>query len=774
MLYSFDIFDIVFNQVTANQKGVFAVMKSELESNPKYKNISSHVIQNFFELRIHSEEFSRFEAQCRGIEEITLAQIYKALATTGDINTETEKMLCDLESQIFCESICINEMYCSKIKKLLEHGERIILIADTYYDMNTIQHVLLNVDKNFLDFPIYLSSVYKVCKKSGELYKKIKEIEQVEYSDWLHYGSNYHDDCQITAEFGMKFQLIESPGIFPIEQKSLIHKEQDTVRQVVIGVARNIRNKMKNTEAGSIGCSIGGPILYFYVQWIIEACLKHGIKRLYFIARDGFVPKNIFDIIAQNQKNDITSFYIYGSRKAWRLPSYSGCKGELIKLVEMSYIAKLKTLNDLAILLTLDIEDLLKFLPNEYKNDCAELSVTAMRVYVRILDDNKLFRELLFDKLRKKREITKKYLLQELDMSDDNFAFVEISGTGITQACLAKLIKAVYPKPIKTFFFQMDRMLENNNCVYYNFLPSKLENCLIIELLSRATHEQVCGYRESLNNVIIPFFDGNEGQCLKEYGYSEYIYGVELFCKEYAYWVKLYNLPISMDLVVNYLEFIMKSPDLGVLNFFSNMPHGASGRENKMNVFAPILTKKNIRDIFLFHPKQSVAKYYEGADIDYSKHRCSKVERKKIEFYQKNRVAIIARLQNLTKRSFGELNKDDNLFKGLPYSYFGNRFVIYGAGKWGSYLYEALSTDYKVVQWLDQNYPILRERGIAVTGILSDIRNEINYDKIFIALSDIDIAKKIRRELLVLGIDQEDIVMLYEYVGIFDIDMVVN
>ena len=41
---------------------------------------------------------------------------------------------------------------------------------------------------------------------------------------------------------------------------------------------------------------VRGPILYHYVDWIIESSLKSGIKNLYFIARDGYIPKLIADV----------------------------------------------------------------------------------------------------------------------------------------------------------------------------------------------------------------------------------------------------------------------------------------------------------------------------------------------------------------------------------------------------------------------------------------------------------------------------------------------
>ena len=47
------------------------------------------------------------------------------------------------------------------------------------------------------------------------------------------------------------------------------------------------------------------------------------------------------------------------------------------------------------------------------------------------------------------------YLKQEIDFTDDNFAFVDLSGSGVTQNCLASVINTFYNKPINSFYFRM-------------------------------------------------------------------------------------------------------------------------------------------------------------------------------------------------------------------------------------------------------------------------------------------------------------------------------
>jgi predicted HAD superfamily hydrolase len=769
MLYIFDVFNTIIMPKTATFQGVFALMQKELQENPAYQKMAEYIKDNFYELRIHAEDLARSEYQRNGIEEISLEQIYDALATTGEVREDDIRLLMTLERCLLIEnSYCINEMV-SRIKVFLAAGERVVLAGDTYFDETTIIKILQKADPALREVRLYLSSMYKVTKASGKLYQIIKEKEAIPYNNWKYIGEKQTADKKILMRLGVDTELVFQENLWDIEKQVLKNHCQDVFYQVVTGTAKRVRSQYNLSGAEAMGCSIGGPVLFAYVQWIFIMCRLHKIHRLYFIARDGYIPKKIIDILCQGEEYKLSTHYIYGSRKTWRWPAYSGKPGHLRKLIGMSYPDKIETIKGLADILELPCEQLYRFLPVEYrKSDIIALS--ALLTCIKILDENKSFRDLLYTRWQSKRVAAQNYLVQEIDFSDDHFAFVEIGGTGFTQECLAEIIHPMYSFPIRTFFFKMDRIRENENCIYYNFLPSKLKSHLIVELLSRATHEQACGY-ETVKNSIVPTFNGAEGQSLKEYGYDEYVDGIEKFCREYASLVKAYHLPVRAEAVFKYLKYIMEYPDKAVLRFIADMPHGASGREKKMAAFAPALTKKNIRDVYLFHPGQPVVRYYEGTDIDYARLRCSEGEKRKIAFYQKNRDVIIDRLQRLTKRSFVEIQEENNnLFRGFPYSYFGSTFVLYGAGKWGTQFHDsAIAANCHIVQWLDKNYRRLAAKELSVSGALSDLDKNAKYDAVFVAVSNQQAALEIKNEMLTLGVDEKKIVILFEYMSILDI-----
>ena len=63
--------------------------------------------------------------------------------------------------------------------------------------------------------------------------------------------------------------------------------------------------------------------MYFvpYISWVLKHAIEHKTKCLYFISRDGYQLKRIADRIIEKKNLPIRTKYIYGSRRAWRIPS---------------------------------------------------------------------------------------------------------------------------------------------------------------------------------------------------------------------------------------------------------------------------------------------------------------------------------------------------------------------------------------------------------------------------------------------------------------------
>lgn len=757
-MHSFDVFDTLITRKTATPEGIFALIQQELNTDEKYLKIPNYIKKNFYKLRINSEILAR-HTYCTigGDEDVTIEQIYEAMSMTGDINDIEVEELISLEKKVEYENIIPIEKNINKIKDLIDKKENVLLISDMYLDEEIIRKLLVKVDEIFTDIKLYVSSEYKKSKWSGNLYKVVKEHEGVEYKDWIHYGDNLISDIQSANKLGITTELFRFECFKEYEERILSINKDNHFVQLTVGASRNIRLKEGLTGAEAIGASIGSSILYPYVWWIINNSNKKGIRRLYFIARDGYVLKKIADIIIKKYNYDIKTYYIYGSRLAWRIPSISENNYDLFKLMRWSYADKIKDVKGLASFLEIPLEEFMAFLPECYKKGDAKLVESIIAELMKKLNNNIDFKKYFIDYQKEKRKTVIQYLKQEIDTSDENFAFVELAGGGYTQGCLANLMSEFYNNKIKSFFFKLDQMNVMDNCIYYNFIPSHLYLNLIIEMVCRAPHGQTIGYKQD-NDKINPVLKDDEGVALIKHGFNEYLRGIEKFSKEYSSVITNNNFEAdNLEILLNYMQYITKSPDNEVLEFFAAMPNSVSGREKKVIEFAPKLSEKELRKIFLFSSKHHLESYYEGSSLEYSLLRTTKKEKKKIEMYKKysNRFygKILRNLNDIltSRNEFWIANK-------FPCEIIGQKVIIYGAGKFGKALYRKIkyTTNKEIVKWVDKDYKKYKYKLHRVSSI-----NKINnteYDSIVIAVLDERIAMSIKKQLIYSGVKEEKIV----------------
>lgn len=64
------------------------------------------------------------------------------------------------------------------------------------------------------------------------------------------------------------------------------------------------------------------PVLHSYVIWILRKAMDDGIKRLYFLARDGYLPCRVAQAYCCRLQLPIDCRYLYCSRAALRIPMY--------------------------------------------------------------------------------------------------------------------------------------------------------------------------------------------------------------------------------------------------------------------------------------------------------------------------------------------------------------------------------------------------------------------------------------------------------------------
>ena len=191
-----------------------------------------------------------------------------------------------------------------------------------------------------------------------------------------------------------------------------------------------------------------------------------------------------------------------------------------------------------------------------------------------------------------------------------------------------------------------------------------------------------------------------------------------------------------------------------------------TGREKRSESFAPILTDKDIRNMYWYREEEAMEYYYAGTDMVYSLRRCTERQLKKIDMYSKYRDTWYGRLCRSIHKCI-EQGKNRTKTASIYYDCIWENVVIYGAGKKGRLLYDQLTGRKKVngrryhcnvVIWVDRNYLQYREQGMDIVAPEEIYNTE--FEQIIIAVAKKEIADDIKRMLLRKGIEDYKIMWI--------------
>lgn len=770
-MYSFDVFNTLICRMTATPYGIFAIMRERLiaglNGHSDIPQLSFRICNDFCTLRIQAENLARYHNHMRGVEEVTLNEIYEAMGMAEELTKEEQERLARLEQEIELDNVLPMKQNIERLKILVNQGEKVIIISDMYLPGKAIWQMLMKADDIFLHIPLYVSSELKARKTTGNIYRKIKEIEHIEYENWTHYGDDRFQDIHIASSLGIHAIYIE-PEPFMVQEKRFLKLfPYNPTLQFFAGQARYTRysNKISRT-AEKIGSSICGPIIYSYISWMLKKCIQKKIKRLYFIARDGYLPKIVADKIIRERNLNIKTKYIYGSRKAWRVCSIRKECYNLFELIAWSYPKRIDTTEKLASVLELSVEELNPFLPYASKEKQTRLSIQGVYELALKLQRDNSFKEFYLNKQKEKRKLAVEYIRQQVNVTDDDFAFVEVAGGGFTQGCLKQLMADFYDKPIQTFFFKIDRVNQAKGCIYHVFFPSRIPNDLIVEMMFRAPHGQTIGYRQD-GKKIEPIFDSFENIGLKEHGFDELRKAIELFVGQMIEVEKNNgDLLISMEIVEAYLRYVSSRPDKETLEYFATFPNNETGQRESIVEYAPRLTKEDILNIFLRKMYwEPLNKYYKGTNIDYSLLRCSKEDRELVKKCRQEYHSEWGIRERTLKNSVEqELVKKYGRAAYYPCELLEKEIILYGAGKFGKKLHDRIIAygKSKIVKWVDKN---ASEKQIEISDEVMPVENimDIDFDQIVIGVVDKILAGEIQEELQWLRIPKDKIFWIQTY-----------
>lgn len=262
---------------------------------------------------------------------------------------------------------------------------------------------------------------------------------------------------------------------------------------------------------GEYGQQVIAPILVDYVEWVLEKTQSRGIQRLYFLARDGHILKEIAEHICDKRQLSVSCRYLYCSRYALRTASYPLLsQEEVLSMVGEGCVRCTPRV-------LLERSHLTEDQVRQVAECCgcndldALLQESERRSFIEKLKKTPLFWESLQQESQKAHDNAMAYFEQEGLLTGD-VAIVDSGWSGSMQRSLGQLLRSKgFAGHLDGFYFgmyQSPKGVEDGSYhTFYFNRQGKLSdkawfNNNVFECMLAAPHGMTVGYKEKEGQMV--------------------------------------------------------------------------------------------------------------------------------------------------------------------------------------------------------------------------------------------------------------------------------
>lgn len=343
---SFDVFDTLIVRPFWDPRDLLIILDDYFHSiHPENKLVE------FSDIRLQAEEEKRrlIKLQNPSWQDINLDEIYEYIYEEYGFPLETINKLkakeIELELNFVQARKSVYELY--KMAKTL--GKRIIFVSDMYLPKSVIEEMLNKT--GYRDYErLYVSSEARVLKHTGDLFKLVQEEMEIDPDKILHMGDNWQSDVVMAKKSGWHSFFI--PKTIDLLRNNLSDKDTGnslkffgtqvmsnwesfefpqyfSTRCMLALVANKIFDHPYpsfnadtdfNADPYYIGYYALGMHTFGLAHWLVRDAINKQYRTIHFMARDGHLPYQVYNILAEQIPGAPRSNYIYASRRSM-LPS---------------------------------------------------------------------------------------------------------------------------------------------------------------------------------------------------------------------------------------------------------------------------------------------------------------------------------------------------------------------------------------------------------------------------------------------------------------------
>lgn len=600
-LHSFDVFDTLLTRLVAVPIDLFQLIGEQLGPVDLIRDTPA----NFAAKRIRAELAARQKGYAR---EANFKEIYEELAVVYGWSEIQKQQAMAVELR--AESINTKAVpgMAETVQRARSNGFRVMFLSDMYLPRHFIEARLCQEGIMFKCEELFVSGELRQAKHDGRMFQMIR-TRYPEIKEWRHTGDNMRADVEVPRRFGI---LVEPEtrcaltqhevGVRGLEQPGVLWRSQCAAAMKMArleGWALTEQNK----AVWETGANVVGPLWFGFAEWCLEEALQRGIKRLYFVARDGQIFHKVASEIASQREIPVECRYLYGSRQSWHLPG----------LEELDEAAFHWIFNRQRYLTTEQVMRRIGLEPNDFNPELVacgipdgawttDLSAEQTERLQSMLQTPR-FLDAIRQRVTTARALAIRYLQQEGVLDGIPFAVVDVGWHGNMQRSFGSLLRADPARrnfSVTGMYFGLQRHPPDTELdQFLSYWPkvageaSALSalNVGLIEMMAAADHGTVLGFREE-GRTIIPMLDGDQNDAALAWGLRVLQAGTLAFTTT---WLGFGSLTpdcraqfqeLSRQVLLNFIA----SPSLSEASVWAKFPHSGEQIERHKESIAPELS----------------------------------------------------------------------------------------------------------------------------------------------------------------------------------------
>lgn len=569
-IVSFDIFDTLLLRNVVAPTDIFEVVEQ------KYYNETKRKI-DFKKGRILAEEKAR---DISINEEVTYEEIYYQFENMypglsrqfKEIELETE------ENFLVCNTKML-EVY----QWALHQGKKVLIISDMYLSQEVIEK-FLSCRGYTGDHKTYISSQVMMSKASGTLYRYIREKEAIAQEEkWLHIGDNYISDYLSAEKLGIIAYYYK-----PVRERYEKYKCA-TISESIIRAMQINEMYLEDTDRDywyNFGIDKVGPLYIGFMQWLEKEL--EGKDNVYFLARDGYMPYQLYNLLCQRNEKLPKGRYIYASRRAYIYPGLPDIpREEALDLLMATNQDLNQCINVAEILENIGLESQAY---EERLKKCSGLSLdellkTDAQVHNARIFLNGIWKDIEVVLRDEKKTLIKYFEQEELDKYQE-INIVDIGWRGSThkalQSILQKKVNGYYVGTIKEIYEEIKS--SSKGYLFDRGLPKRnkklvMENVMIFELLFSAPNGSLIKFL-SRDEKVYPYLKEVEKDANLYMKIQKLQQGVFTSFNMYLNYRKIIQ-PISRNSCIYSLERFIDKKNINDLKEFAKISNSVGMGESR-------------------------------------------------------------------------------------------------------------------------------------------------------------------------------------------------